>query len=194
MRLAVLSVLYRLLGLAACVVLTLQVGVQDGVEGGEVFWGVCSLVFLAVVVAGVLRVHRLRHPPLLRPSSAPLPPETSRAADTVRRLRTRDVELAGHAGRLGRDIDVDWVGVAASVEVLHRLADGVVAVEATGDPEQTGPTVDRLVARLHDGVTAHDRLTRAAAEAVAGDPAARRRLPAAAEQLAGTTRGLARTV
>lgn len=182
-----------------------RVGIHPGLEIGEVFWGAASAVVGAGTVGAGRTVWRLERAPrpVHVPPAPPPPPRSSAASAPLSRLTAREAALGDLLGVLGPVSGDTWPDASAAAAALRRLGGQLVVLEKArvGVPADARPGLDSaisaLLQRMHEGVSAYDRLVSAATEAVAAtsdghgsEMAAVRRLEEAADTLAGLARGL----
>lgn len=196
---------YRLLATIGLAYVATRVGVEDGPELGEIFWGTASaLAGLGTIGAGrlVWRIERAPRPVHLPPAPKP-PPTLSAARAPITRLTARESALGELLTVLGPVAGDTWQEASAAAVALRRLSDQIVVLESAraGVPAEARPGLDSALAalrsRLEEGVSAYDRLVSAATDAVAASADGRgdesgsvRRLEEAADSLSGLARGL----
>lgn len=199
------SVAYRLLLTVGLAWVTTQVGADQGIELGEVFWGLAGTAAGAGTIGAVHRLWQSeRLPRRVQAPKPPAPPPPGSAAHApLVRLGAREQALAELLGVLGPLAGEAWAEACSAAAALRRLANQILVLESArrGVPADAGPGLDIALAalqlRLEEGVSAYDLLVGAAADAVTatagghGDDAmAVRRLEEAADSLAGLARGL----
>lgn len=184
---------------------TTQVGVEPGLELGELFWGTASVLAGAGTIGAaglVWRIERAPRPVHVSPPPAP-PPALSAARAPITRLTARENALGELLTVLKSVAGDTWQEASAASGALRRLGDQMVVLESAraGVPLEARPGLDSalsvLRSRLEEGVSAYDRLVSVATDAVAAaaaghsdDAGAVRRLEEAADSLTGLARGL----
>lgn len=199
------KVSFRLLLTVGLAWVTTHVGVDPGIEFGEVFWGLAGTSAAVGTVGAAHRLWRTERAPrrVQTPKPPALPPSGSAAHLPLVRLEAREQALSELLGVLGPLAGDAWSEARSAAAALRRLADQILVLESArrGVPVDAGPGLDAALAalqlRLGEGVSAYDLLVGAAADAVAatagGHPAdamAVRRLEEAADSLVGLARGL----
>lgn len=202
------SLAYRSLATLGLAYLTSRVGVDPGVELGEVFWAAASVVTgVGAVSAGRLIWRLERAPrPVRVPALPALPPPGSCARPALTRLNARESVLGELLTALGSAAGDGWADAAGAAQTLRQLAARIVLLESArqGVPAEAAPGLDAALAvlrqRLDEGVSGYERLVCSASDAVAAhaggidhDSVSVRRLEEAADSLAGLARGLRET-
>ncbi len=184
---------------------TTQVGVEPGVELGEVFWAAAA-AFAAVSTIGaagqVWQIERSPRPVQL-PVAPALPAPLSAARAPITRLAARESALGDLLTVLSTPAGDTWQEASAAAAALRRLGDQMVVLESAraGVPAEAVPGLDAALSalrtRLEEGVSAYDRVVQAATDAVAAAADGHRdeagavlRLEEAADSLSGLARGL----
>lgn len=196
---------YRTLTTLGLAYVCSRVGVDPGLELGELFWATASgFAGLGAIEAGRRVWHIERAPAPVRVARPPaLPPPSSRARRPLERLDSRETALGELLTVLGAAAGDAWAEASGAARALRALAGRMVVLERTRAkvPPEAVPGLDTALGvlrqRLEEGVSAYDRLVSAAADAVAAgadgqghEEASVRRLEEAADSLAGLARGL----
>lgn len=197
------SLAYRTMSALGLAYLASRVGVEPGLELGEVFWATASGFAGLGAVEAARRVWEIeRAPTPVRVAAPPtLPPAGSAARRPLERLDSRESALGELLTMLGPTAGDTWAEACEAARALRELAGRIVTLEGTRVkvPDEAVPGLDAALAvlrqRLAEGVSAYDRLVSAAADAVAAgadgpEAASVRRLEEAGDNLAGLARGL----